>query len=686
VEEAILILAPRGRDAEVIRRIAVAQNSQAQVCEDIAALVEALQCGAALAVVTEEALIGTDVAPLTQWLDQQPSWSDFPIILLELRKTGKPNPRRLSGELGNVVVLERPINAETLMSAMDSALRARRRQYHARGELSLREQAEERLRLALNAGRLGAWELELAMMKFDASPACKRNFGRDTKIEFTYQQLLDAVHPDDRGHHACAIGKAIHDCSDVDIEYRNMWPDGSEHWIQIRGQTVPDISGHAVRMTGVSLDVTDRRRAEHELRFSQDALRKLNETLETRIADRTMDLARANDRLLKEIAERERVQAALLQAQKMEAVGHLTGGIAHDFNNLLTAIVGNVDMIGRRSDDEKIRRLAQYAREAANRATKLTGQLLAFSRTQRLDLKSIDLDALIAGMSDLIARAIGPSIEFSALLDSAPLRARADANQLELAILNLAINAKDAMPNGGRLTIETHTRRSNGIDLPGGHYLVIAVSDSGCGIDPKVLNKVFDPFFTTKPIGKGTGLGLSQVYGIAQQSGGTARIESKANEGTTVEIWLPISQAVNYASPEVVQDEAVSYTGRERILVVEDDVDVRRFVVECLRTLGYEVLDAENGRAGLDLMDGVQPDLMIVDFAMPGMNGAEMVREARSKHPDLPVVMATGYADMNAVEKVIDPEFLLRKPFQVSDLASIVRSALTEKPADRPAA
>jgi PAS domain S-box-containing protein len=678
VEERALILAPRGRDAQVIQHLLKEQSRETQICADIDQLTRSIDEGAGTALITEEAIQDANPRVLFDWLRKQPTWSDFPFVLLAARQLSprSASAQAIVSELGNVVVLERPISAATLASAVDSALRARRRQYQARNHLMERERAEERLRLALDAGQLGAWELDLTTWKLDASRMCKESFGRDPDADFTYEELLGCAHPEDRDRYLEAVRVAISNGTPLTIEYRNLWPDGSEHWVQLRGQRIPGADG-APCLIGVSVDVTQSRQGEEALRASRKALQQLNETLESRIAARTHDLARANDRLVSEIAERERAQAALVQAQKMEAVGQLTNGIAHDFNNLLTAIVGNIDMITRRTDDPRIKRLSDHAMEAAQRASRLTAQLLAFSRSQRLDLRPVRVDQLIEGMGDLLRRSIGPAIDIKLALDCKAIHAIADANQLELAILNLVINARDAMPDGGVLTIKSSVREPEYSDLKYGSYVVIAICDTGSGIPDDLQQKVFEPFFTTKPTGKGTGLGLSQVYGIAQQSGGTARLTSKLGKGTTVELWLPLSHGIadtkmNEADNGVTPTRASG----ESILIIEDDIDVRRFIVECLSNLGYRVSEADNGHAGLDMLQHCLPDLMIVDFAMPGLNGAEVATLARERHSALPIIFVTGYADMDAVERVAGTKLLLRKPFDVTALSNIVRDAL----------
>jgi signal transduction histidine kinase/ActR/RegA family two-component response regulator len=551
VEERILLLALRGRDAQVIEQLLSRQGHATKVCDSADDMARELALGAGTALITEESLASTDRRKLAEWLVDQPPWSDFPFILLSTKRSGRrtSDASKTLAELGNVIVLERPIHGETLASAVSSSLRGRRRQYEARRHLA-------------------------------------------------------------------------------------------------------------------------------EMRSAEERLTQLNGSLETRIEARTEELSEANNRLMQEVSERERVQSALVQSQKMEAVGQLTGGIAHDFNNLLTVIFGNLEMIQRRTEEERTARLADFAAQAAERAAKLTHQLLAFSRTQRLTLKPVDLNALIEGMSDLLARTIGPQIEIVMDLDPSQPWAMADANQLELAILNLSINARDAMADGGVLTIaSTVSPASDGV-LQNGDYGVISVRDTGSGIPAHLLTKVFDPFFTTKPIGKGTGLGLSQVFGIAQQSGGTVQIDSVEGAGTVLRIWLPLSAAAELSDAAGAMSLLARDRHQSRILVVDDDPGVRRFIVECLQMLGHDVTQAATGQDGLAMLEVEAPDLLIVDFAMPGMNGVDVVQAVRSRWPDLSIILATGYANMETVEKVMDLGQVLKKPFRIDDLDFAVRSAL----------
>ncbi len=669
MDDRVLVLAPRGRDSEVICQLLTGAGLNCVTVPDPMDLLAGIEVGAAAAIITEEVLAASDETALVEWLDRQPAWSDFPFVILATKQMGRRSAQasdRLT-TLGNVVLLERPLNGETLIKAVISARRARRRQYQARADLIERAQAEERLRHALEGGRMGTWDLDVSSGMLTVSETCKAIFGQAANAPFSYADLVMSIHPEDRARQELAVRRALRTHDDFDVEYRIVPPDGEIHWVYVRGGRKTDAS--STRLTGVALDITDRKRAEADLR-------QLNETLESRIVDRTAQLREANKRLIAEIAEREKAQAAFVQAQKMEAVGHLTGGIAHDFNNLLTAILGNVDMIRRRTSDDRIRQMAGYAREAVERAARLTSQLLAFSRNQNLLLKPVEVDRLILGMNDLLARTLGPNVQIKTNLDAQSLTATADANQLELAILNLAINARDAMEDGGVLTISSRVEKDWCEDLKPGSYIVISVADTGTGIAPELLDKVFDPFFTTKSIGKGTGLGLSQVYGIARQSGGTTRIESELGTGTVIEVWLPLA---NVDAEKIVDGDAAEDVGKggyEKILVIDDDPDVRRFIVQCLEALDYRVTQAEHGEAGLARLDADQPNLLIVDFAMPGMNGAAVAAEARRRRPGLPVIMVTGYADTCAVEDVIGTDSVLRKPFKVNDLARTMRRAL----------
>src|SRR5665213_547698 len=406
------------------------------------------------------------------------------------------------------------------------------------------------------------------------------------------------------------------------------------------------------------------------IRRSEDALRELNESLERRIEDRLADLAMANEALKAEIEQRKRAETALVQAQKMEAVGQLTGGIAHDFNNLLTAVIGNVDLIRGRTGDARVLRWAEGAFKAAERGSKLTSQLLAFARLQRLDTAPVDVNALIVGMRELLNQTLGVHIAVETVLDPQLPPALADFTQLELALLNLAINSRDAMPDGGTLTIATARDSAGGV--------TIAVTDSGVGMRPEVAARAFDPFFTTKAAGKGTGLGLSQVYGIARQFGGDVELKSEVGQGTTITLTLP--RAVDHAVVNLAGD-ATATSGRsgEKLLVVDDDSDVREIICSFLIELGYDVIEAPHGEAALAALAEMTPDLLIVDFAMPGMNGAELAVAARAKNESQRILFLSGFVDSAVLDAAVGAAPLLRKPFRPGELAIAVRAALEDR-------
>ena len=388
------------------------------------------------------------------------------------------------------------------------------------------------------------------------------------------------------------------------------------------------------------------------------------------------------DRLGEQTRLRE-AEAALMQLQKMEAVGRLTGGIAHDFNNLLGAIVGSLDLIRRKPEDvARVKRFADAGLEAAERGAKLTGQLLAFSRSQRIELKPVLVVELVSGMREMLARTLGPLIRLHFMLDDPRAPVLSDPTQLEMAVLNLAINSRDAMPEGGDLTIATSVRQIGlDVDLPAGDYVELSVTDNGSGMPAEVQAKAFDPFFTTKGIGEGTGLGLSQVYGIARQAGGTARIESEEGRGTIVRLYLPLLtlQPATDAEPEGPA-AAKAAVRAATILLIDDDPDLRRVLAASLEALGYAVIVADDGAAGLEVLNQRSPDLVVVDFAMPGMNGAEFATAARRLKPSLPIIFVSGYAETAAIEKAAGPHaVVLRKPFRIDDLETVVAAALNEK-------
>jgi signal transduction histidine kinase/CheY-like chemotaxis protein len=431
---------------------------------------------------------------------------------------------------------------------------------------------------------------------------------------------------------------------------------------------------HPTTLVSVVRTALRGRMRQYEARERMDEIRRAELLLERRVQERTAELESANRQLASEIAEREKVQSALRQAQRLEAVGQLTSGVAHDFNNLLTVVLGNVRQMQKTpSDDPKLaRRLAMMA-EAAERGAKLTAQMLAFSRRQKLEPRAVNLNETVESMRDLLQSTIGGSVRIQTTLAPGLWPAMIDPTQIELVILNLAINGRDAMAVGGALSIETanvtlgEPRRP---EEPGaGDYVMVAVGDTGSGMTAEVLAKAFEPFFTTKAVGKGSGLGLSQVFGLAKQSGGGVRIDTEEDVGTVVRVYLPRApEAV--ARPRDADRIAPRNMRGRTVLLVDDDDAVREISAGILDDLGYAVVEAGSGGAALEALDNCpQVDLVLLDYAMPGMNGAEVEREIRARRPHLPVLFATGYADAAALVGASE-ERVIQKPFDEFMLAA----------------
>ncbi|WP_426024438.1 response regulator [Brevundimonas sp. PWP3-1b1] len=543
LSERALILAPTGRDAVVAAQILTEVGTVAQVCDTVDDLLAQMIEGAALAVVVEEVLVNGDLNALSAWIEAQPSWSDFPFLVLNRRGGSverNPAARRLSVTLGNVSFLERPFHPTTLVSAVDTALRGRRRQYEARERIAEIQRAEA--------------------------------------------------------------------------------------------------------------------------------------LLERRVADRTAQLQAANRELAAQIVEREKAETALRQAQRLEAVGQLTSGVAHDFNNLLTVVLGNVEQLRKNETDPKVLRRLDMMREASQRGARLTAQMLAFSRRQKLEPRAVDLNETVRSMGDMLQSAIGGSVHIEQpQLASDLWPAMIDPTQIELVILNLAINARDAMEVGGSLTIRTENARLDASgrpdELPPGDYVVVSVSDTGSGMTDEVRARAFEPFFTTKEVGKGSGLGLSQVFGLAKQSGGGVSIDTEVDKGTTIRIFLPRADAAPTQEREASGELLAARDAGMVVLVVDDDEAVRNVTAGYLSDLGYDVIEADSGGAALETLEHHDRiDAMLLDFAMPGMNGGELARELRVRRPGAPILFATGYADAEALTDVGE-DMIVRKPFTQAELA-----------------
>ncbi|MBS0641244.1 MAG: PAS domain S-box protein [Acetobacteraceae bacterium] len=475
-------------------------------------------------------------------------------------------------------------------------------------------------------------------------------------------------------------------------------------WHQRRDGTRVFIEGSVTALRGadgsvsgflkIGQDVTDRRAAEERLRKSEAELRRLNETLEAEVEVRTTELRQAIGALHAEALERLQAEEALRQAQKMEAIGQLTGGVAHDFNNMLQAISGSLELMQKRVSQDRASEIGRFigaARQTLERAAALTHRLLAFARRQALQAEPVNPDALVEGLADLLRRTMGPAIKVDLRLGDGSWRVQCDPNQLESGILNLAINARDAMPEGGRLTVSTRHASLSARDLAHedsaqpGDFVEVAVTDTGSGMDAVTRSHAFEPFFTTKPIGQGTGLGLSQVYGFARQSNGTVRIDSAVGSGTTVRLYLPrhAQAAEDLATPAPAPAAMVAGSGRGvAILLVEDEAAVRALAGEHLRDLGYHVLEAADGPSALRLLRDrryQQVDLLVTDVGLPnGLNGRQLAEAARDARPGLPVLLITGYAG-SALEDELSPGItVITKPFALDALARRVREMINE--------
>lgn len=461
--------------------------------------------------------------------------------------------------------------------------------------------------------------------------------------------------------------------------------EADERWLDLDFSPIPDDSGDLGGVIAIVVEQTERVRAEL-------ALHKLNNTLEARIAERTEALASAVDTLNGEIVDRQAAEDALRQSQKMEAVGQLTGGIAHDFNNLLTGIIGSLDLMQRRiarGQADDIQRLATTAMTSATRAAALTHRLLAFSRRQPLQRKVVEIAPLVASVEDLLRRTISERIELELVTPGGGWRTICDPNQLESAILNLAINARDAILDKGRLRIETggvalSPGASKRLDVAPGDYVFVAVTDTGSGMPPEVIRRAFEPFFTTKPQGVGTGLGLPMIYSFARQSGGTVEIKSEVGQGANIKIYLPRSLAENFdvgASP-TFRNEHPHGQGRT-ILVVEDEQSVRAMVMEVLQDQGFRAISATDGPAGLEVLESdAQIDLLITDVGLPGLGGRELAEAARRRRTNLKVLFMSGYPPEGPLmtESSRERDQLIVKPFTLNGLLDRIHESLKDPP------
>jgi PAS domain S-box-containing protein len=528
-----------------------------------------------------------------------------------------------------------------------------------RAEARLRT-SEERLRLAVDNAEVGFWDVDLLSDELIWPSRTKAMFGIASDSRVTLQDFYDGLHPEDLEATAKAFAAARDPAQRAlyDVEYRTVGrQDGLVRWVAAKGRGIFDDQGRCVRVTGTTLEITARREA-------QNALRDLNATLEARVKEA--------------VREREEAQEALRQSQKMEAMGQLTGGVAHDFNNLLTPILGTLDMLQSKGiGSEREKRLIAGATQSAERARTLVQRLLAFARRQPLQPVPVDIPALVEAMGDLVTSTIGPHIKVILDVPTELPPAKADANQLEMAILNLAVNARDAMPDGGTLRITASHEAilsTHQSDLPTGPYIRLSIADTGVGMSEETLARAIEPFYSTKGIGKGTGLGLSMVHGLAFQLGGALTIHSRPGSGTNVELWLP--ESAGAADGDEPPASVLFTSASGTALLVDDESLVRMSTADALSELGFDVLEAESGEDAMRIIDeGGQFDLLVTDHLMPGMSGAELIRQVQMLRPGTPVLLVSGYADIEGLDASLPR---LAKPFRKDELAACLRHVLQQ--------
>jgi PAS domain S-box-containing protein len=656
--ERALILAPGGRDSRLAADMLTEAGINSVACTDLDCVIAELTAGAGFGLITEEAVADADLRPLNDWLEAQPEWSDLPFILLTRRGGGierNPTAARFLGTLGNVTFLERPFHPTTLISLAQSALRGRRRQYEARARLvalgefaqSLERQVGERtaeltagqarLRaifetnyqyqglLALDGTLLDANQTSLDGIEAKAGDVIGMKFW-DTPWFADTPGLPEAVRA---AVATVAAGETIR--QELHVKLPGGWRS-----FDFGMRPVRDVDGAIIAIVPEAADITERRLAEEALR----------------------------------------------QSQKLEAMGQLTGGVAHDFNNLLTPIIGGLDLLNRNGlGNERERRLIDGALQSAERAKTLVQRLLAFARRQPLQPRPVDIAALVRDMGHLIASTTGPQIKVVVEAGGDLPAAKADANQLEMALLNLSVNARDAMPDGGTLRITVSCEKLGSLhpaQLAPGDYIRLSVADTGTGMDEETIARAIEPFFSTKGIGKGTGLGLSMVHGLASQLGGALTLASKPGIGTNIELWLPVSRDEMPADQSVtIAAEASGHEGT--VLLVDDEKLVRASTAQMLSDLGYRVVEANSAAEALRYIEaGESIELLITDHLMPGMTGADLAFAVRDIHPALPMLIVSGYADTDSIHPDLPR---LTKPFRQDELACKIAEVIATEAA-----
>ncbi|MFG6069539.1 ATP-binding protein [Stenotrophomonas indicatrix] len=670
----VRIAAPFGRDADSIAAVLAGAGLRTGIAPSLEVLAEQLDDCTGLVVVTQEAVArGSEV--LLQALQQQPAWSDIPFILLRSARSYRRSTREplLPGSI-NVVEMDRPLGSMSLLSAVQGALRARGKQFVVRDQVAA---------LADGRAALARSESELRLIA-DAMPVLIAFVDRSLCFRFAnkaYENWFELATGEVIGAHVReVIGETVWQQRRPAMEaalagreamFEIVWPHRVYGRRDCEVRYSPRRNGEG-RIDGFHVFVTDITAAKLALASSQQHAH----ALEAMVAERTRELEA-------QMAAREASDAALRQSQKMEAIGQLTGGIAHDFNNMLTGILSALDIVRLRLDMGRVDDLERFldtATASAQRAAALTQRLLAFSRRQSLDARPVELNTLLVSVQHLLHSTLGEAVRIHAEPSPLPLHATLDANQFESALLNLAINARDAMPDGGDLTLRASSvsvREGQYTAVPAGDYALVEVADTGAGMAPEVVERAFEPFFTTKPIGKGTGLGMSMVYGFMQQSDGHIAIQSNVGEGTTVLLFIPLSEAVVEDAP--APSQPIRRGAGQSILVVEDDEQVRMLVTVVLEDLGYHAQVVGDADAAIPILTSAQSiDLLVTDVGLPGLNGRQLAEIARQTRPALPILFMTGYAEKAQERAAFLDEgmAMIAKPFLLDEFSMAVRTAM----------
>ncbi len=754
-----------GRDAEKVRSLAARLGMTCETCADLDQLAGEIRAGAGAAVIAQETFQRWSAKPLEDAIAEQPDWSDFPIVFVATRggpALCRPHIIKVTATLGNVVCLERPVRIATFTTTLQSALRARRRQYQVRRSQQLTHEALERLELALDAAELGMWESDLDTREIKPSRRLLAMIGLDAMRERA--DWLARVHPDDR---ACVEAAAVQAAKDLRVhesEFRVVRPDGEVRWALSRMAVVTDPAGRPIRTVGFAQDITARKEAEQALRRSESLYRGIargipdaavwvvdaemryilvegmlverigldRERLEGRtvsesLDDRARELAERHfqkalagepssceadyggrmlwahfaplrdDRghifaamaLTIDVTERRRVEAQLRQTQKLESIGVLAGGIAHDFNNLLTTILGNASLIQPDAPPEISDRVQSIV-EAAEKAAALTRQLLAYAGKGRFTIADVDILSVINSSMGLLRVSVPTNVEF--VLDIPPdvPAVKGDPSQIQQVVMNLVINAAEAIGpmrrgrvslRAGVADVDSATPVASAFVMPRGKYVFLEVSDTGAGMDEETLSRIFDPFFTTKFTGRG--LGLAAVEGILRSHGGGITVRSSPGQGSTFTVYLPPAVALP-AAPELKAGPRPT-----TVLVVDDEPDVRDFIRSALGRLGYNTLLAANGREALDILAATGAvDLVILDIVMPVLGGGETLMEIRKRRPGMPVLITSGYNREEADRLgALPPDVaFIQKPYTAAKLTEAVQDVLNEREQDGEAA